>query len=342
SPHRPINYAYRLKNWDSDWISSGQFRQAIYTNLPSGDYVFEVRAANTDGSWSKQTTRLKIELKPEFWQTWWFYLLIVLALLPFAIMLARQRKRFKLQDQVNWQDQVIDGELKSLSRLKAEFLAITAYELRTPIHGIIGLAESLIDGNAGELPHEAQRELAMMVSSGRRLTNQINDIVDFSQLTNRTIELKTQPVDIHALCDVVLMLSRPLLGDKDLKLLNEVASDLPAALADEDRLQQIIYNLIDNAIKFTDIGQVVISANAQNDFLKISIADTGVGIASNKLDNIFTVFENPQDRSVESFGGTGLGLCVSKQLVSLHGGTIEVESSVGWGTTFSFTLPISE
>ncbi|MBE7382522.1 MAG: response regulator [Leptolyngbya sp. SIO1E4] len=151
-------------------------------------------------------------------------------------------------------------ELQRLDKLKDEFLANTSHELRTPLNGIIGLAESLIDGVSGPLPRQTKGNLAMIVASGRRLSSLVNDILDFSQLRYNRLEITPRPVGIREATEVILALSRPLAREKDLQLINAVSPKLPAALVDENRLQQILHNLIGNAVKFTNYGMIGISA----------------------------------------------------------------------------------
>ncbi|HLO47406.1 MAG TPA: ATP-binding protein [Kamptonema sp.] len=234
-------------------------------------------------------------------------------------------------------------ELKQLDQLKNEFLANTSHELRTPLNGIIGIAESLIDGATGELPQTTQANLILIASSGRRLANLVNDILDFSKLRHNKLELRLKPVDLRAVTNVVLTLSKPLAVQKNLQLTNAISADFPPAAADEDRLQQILHNLVGNAIKFTPIGTVTVSAEvvAGKEQLAITISDTGIGIAEDKFDRIFESFEQAEGSTAREYGGTGLGLAVTKQLVELHGGTISVKSQLGLGSQFTFTLPLS-
>lgn len=233
-------------------------------------------------------------------------------------------------------------ELKKIDRLKDEFLANTSHELRTPLNGIIGLSESLKDGAAGKLTPRAIENLDMISNSGKRLSHLVNDILDFSKLKNQDLILAIRPMDMHAVVDVVLKLSQPLLQGKNLKLINSVPKDIPLVEADENRVQQILHNLVGNAIKFTHKGQVEVRAEEMKDRLSVSVSDTGIGIAKEKFDSIFNSFEQADGSTQREYGGTGLGLSVSKQLVELHGGTIGVRSEIGKGSTFSFTLPISE
>lgn len=251
-----------------------------------------------------------------------------------------------------------NAELQKLDQLKNEFLANTSHELRTPLNGIIGIAESLIDGATGELPQATRSNLALVVSSGRRLSNLVNDILDFSQLRHKTLELQLKPVDLHSITEVVLTLSRPLIGNKNLQLINAIPTDLQPAQADENRLQQILHNLVGNAIKFTPSGTVEVKAklvmgNEQSSILhppfpilhsqiQITICDTGIGIPEDKLDRIFESFEQAEGSTSREYGGTGLGLAITKKLVELHQGEIKVESTIGQGSQFTFTLPISQ
>lgn len=231
-------------------------------------------------------------------------------------------------------------ELQRLDKLKDEFLANTSHELRTPLNGIIGIAESLIDGATGQLPPKTVSNLSMIVFSGRRLSNLVNDILDFSQLRHTTIELQLRPVGMRELTQIVLTLSQTLIGQKKLQIINRIHREIPLVNADENRVQQILHNLVGNAIKFTDTGIIEVSAQVVDNHLAITVFDTGIGIPNNKFDKIFESFEQADGSTARQYGGTGLGLAVTKKLVELHGGEIKVTSTVGVGSQFTFTLPI--
>ena len=244
-------------------------------------------------------------------------------------------------------------ELSEIDKLKDEFLANTSHELRTPLNGIIGIAESMIDGATGELNQEQIINLLMIASSGRRLSTLVNDILDFSQLKHKNIELQIKPIAIRELTNVVLTLSQPLALKKSIQLINSISPEIPDVDADENRLQQVLYNLIGNAIKFTESGIVEVSAivlhtaqsslitKKQRGILEITVSDTGIGIAADKFDRIFESFEQADGSITRNYGGSGLGLAITKQLIELHGGTIQVKSSLGRGSQFTFTLPIA-
>lgn len=231
--------------------------------------------------------------------------------------------------------------LQKADQLKDEFLANTSHELRTPLNGIIGIAESLLGGYREGLPIKAQRSMKLIVSCGHRLLNLINDILDYSLLKNGEIKLKIHPVQVRQSTGIVLSILSPLAKKKGLDLTNQVSLDCPLVLADEDRLQQILLNLVGNAIKFTDHGSIKVSAQRVDKELLVRVVDTGVGIAPESHDRIFEMFHQVDSSDARSQGGTGIGLSLTRKLVHLLGGQIWVESSQGQGSQFQFTLPLA-
>lgn len=330
-------YAYKLEGFDDDWIQTDASKRfATYTNLSAETYTFKVKAANKDGVWNHEGVSIQVEVDPPPWKTWWAYCLYALAIVGVILSyLESHRRKLAVQKAVNLR-------LLEVDKLKDEFLANTSHELRTPLNGIIGLAESLKEGVAGPLTEQARDNLNMIVSSGKRLASLVNDILDFSKMKNHSLELRTQPVDLRSLTDVVFTLSKPLISGKNIKLVNDIPHDAPHVLADEDRLQQILYNLTGNAIKFTHSGQVTASINILDGFAEVCLEDTGIGIAKEKFESIFQSFEQVDGSTARIYGGTGLGLAVTKQLVELHGGTIRLESEVDIGSRFFFTTPLAD
>ncbi|MBU2551433.1 MAG: PAS domain S-box protein [Proteobacteria bacterium] len=346
-------YAYMLEGLDPDWYDAGTNNFGRYSGLPPGQYTLKLKGSNNDGVWNENGTSIQVVVLPPFWKTGWFYSIlfliaafVVMAVAAYMIRLNREvfeRKRAEEGLHIsNKRLESLNDELKRLDRLKDEFLANTSHELRTPLTGIIGLAESLIDGATGPLPEDTIRNLFMIVTSGKRLANLVNDILDFSKLRHKDLKLKRMPVDVSIVADVVIAISTPLLKGKNLQVLNLIPPNTPLVEADENRVQQILFNLIGNAIKFTEAGIVSVSAKVRNGDLEVSVEDTGIGIPADRLDRVFVSFEQV-DGSVERvYGGTGLGLAVSKQLVELHGGAIGVASDVDKGSRFFFTLPVSK
>jgi PAS domain S-box-containing protein len=340
-------YAYKLEGFDKSWNEIGRQRNTNYTYMPHGTYQFRVKGSNNDNVWNEEGTEIQITILPPPWKTWWAYTLYVFTILAIIVsyILAQKRKLLAKQQELE-REQEISAKLKEADKLKDEFLANTSHELRTPLNGIIGLAESLVDGAAGPINQHLRSNLALIVSSGRRLFSLVNDILDFSHLKQKQIDLQIKTVDIRSIAEFVLALTKPLIGSKKLEIFHIIPSELPPINADENRVKQILYNLVGNAIKFTDQGKVEISAeiikiSPSEKRLAITVSDTGIGIFPEKLDRIFEAFEQADGGTARIYGGTGLGLAVTQQLVNLHGGKISVQSQPSVGSQFTFTLPIS-
>lgn len=333
-------YMYRLAGFDNDWINAGNRHSVTYTNLDPGRYIFEVKASNNDGVWNPDATRLIIDITPAWWATIWAYMFYVLLVAIFIIWIWRtQQMRLYFERQRVEQERSLVRRLQEIDKLKDEFLANTSHELRTPLNGIIGLAESLRDGAEGEIPESARHSLGLIATSGKRLSTLVDDILDFAKLKNKGLSLHKKVVDLSVLVDVVISLIRPLIGDKKILLENLIQKDFPGVIADEDRLLQVLYNLVGNAVKFTEQGYIRVRAKISDDNVAITVEDTGIGIAEDKLLAIFEAFQQVDGNLERHQGGTGLGLTITKQLVELHGGVLSVESKYGQGSIFCFTLP---
>ena len=248
----------------------------------------------------------------------------------------RQRK----QEIIAKQNRVT--ELLRIDQLKDQFLANTSHELRTPLNGIIGIASSLEAGVAGVLPVKATENLRLITASGQRLSNLINDILDFSKLKNADLQLTIKPVDLYAATNIIIAMSRPLLATKPIQIENELSENMPLVAADEDRVQQILYNLIGNAIKFTEVGTIKITGQTKADFFELTVSDTGIGIPESQQQSIFNSFVQVDGSDTRAYSGTGLGLTITQQLIELHGGQISVKSTLGKGTDFTVSFPLSQ
>ncbi|MCB1318066.1 MAG: hybrid sensor histidine kinase/response regulator, partial [Leptospiraceae bacterium] len=257
---------------------------------------------------------------------------------------AAQQAALEKETEARQAQEKVSADLKRMDQLKDAFLANTSHELRTPLAGIIGLADALIQGVGRDDATKINRNLQLIVHSARRLSNLVNDILDFERLRKADITLQLQPSDLHTAVDVVLTLSQPNAEHRELKLINEVPAKFPPVLADEARLEQILLNLINNAIKFSDRGTVRITAkiSASNPQLaEIAVIDTGIGIPANEQAHIFESFTQVYPQTGRKASGTGLGLSITRRLVELHGGRIAVHSRPHEGATFTFTLPLA-
>jgi signal transduction histidine kinase len=234
----------------------------------------------------------------------------------------------------------LNERLEQASRAKSEFLANMSHELRTPMNAILGFTEMLLDGLYGDVPADLREPLADIQANGRHLLRLINDVLDLSKIEAGRLELV---VEAYAVADVVESVRsslRALAAEKGLELQTSVPSDLPVARGDGRRITQCLLNLAGNAIKFTRHGRVEIKVTREGEQLVYRVSDTGIGIPKDELDNVFVEFRQVDATVSREFGGTGLGLSITKKFVEMHGGRIGVESEVGKGSTFWFSIPV--
>ncbi len=236
----------------------------------------------------------------------------------------------------------LSDRLLKLDKLKDEFLANTSHELRTPLNGILGITEALLRGSDGEINKGQSQSLSVIASSSRRLANLVNDILDYSKLKHGDIKLNLKPVRINSIVQTTLTVLRQTNSSPEVEILNHIPVGLPPVMADENRFAQIMYNLIGNAVKFTTCGYVKVSARISGKMMEICVEDTGEGIPEEKIDDVFKFFEQVDTSLTRKHGGTGLGLSITKHLIKLHMGRVWVESMVGKGSKFYFTLPVVE
>lgn len=229
-------------------------------------------------------------------------------------------------------------ELSKLNRFKDELLANTSHELKTPLNGIMGIAQSIKEE---PLSQKALKGLILIESSGKRLLSLINDLLDFSQLKKRDLALSIGLVNLRPVVDSVLMVSEPLIQNRPIQLENRIPEEFPLLTCDEDRLHQILFNLVGNGIKFTRKGRVLVGASIQGQMARIHIKDTGIGIDQQHLDRIFQSFEQVDQGADRCYPGTGLGLAITRDLVELNKGKIGVKSDMGKGSEFWFSIPLA-
>ena len=234
-----------------------------------------------------------------------------------------------------------NAELMQASRLKSQFLASMSHELRTPLNSIIGFSKVLLNRFDGELTERQETYIRSVHNSGAHLLQLINGILDFSRIEAGKLEMVSEEVDLHELIDECIESSMPLARGKQMKVEKNVPLELPPLSGDRTKIKQILLNLLSNAIKFTGQGRVLISVVPEPDAIRVSVADTGIGIREDDLARLFEPFQQLDNPVVRSAGGTGLGLAISKKFVELHGGRIWAESRENQGSTFHFTIPLT-
>jgi signal transduction histidine kinase len=232
-------------------------------------------------------------------------------------------------------------ELEIASRHKSQFLANMSHELRTPLNAILGYTELILDRIYGEIPERVRGVLDRVQSNGRHLLGLINDVLDLAKIEAGQLNLSLADYSLQSVIETVSVAVESLATEKQLALNIEIPPNLPHGYGDERRLSQVLLNLVGNAIKFTDAGEVAIKASAANGSFTVAVRDTGPGISETDQIKIFEEFQQADSSSTRQKGGSGLGLSIAKKIVEMHGGRLWVESAVGHGSTFFMAVPVN-
>lgn len=343
-------YAFMLEGFDEYWISAENARSANYTNLSPGNYTFKVKGANNDGVWNEDGVAVDFTITTPPWRTWWAYLLYLLLALAIIYALWRNEvNRLRLTTQLRL-EQAEAEKLKELDHLKSSFFANISHEFRTPLTLILGPIESAISTVKN---NEIKQQLGMAFQNGRRLLRLINQILDLSRLDADMMSLKASYGNIIPFIKGIFYTFEHAAREKDVQLHFEASSEEIEGYFDTEKLEPVFYNLIANAIKFIPAssgGQISCSVEQSSQSmlpgnpaaLKIRIRDTGIGIPAEQLPHIFDRFFHENRPAASDQKGTGIGLALVKEIVSLHHGEIFVESIVGEGTVFTVELPLGK
>ena len=235
---------------------------------------------------------------------------------------------------------VANEKLEEASQLKSQFLANVNHELRTPVSAIIGYARLVLRATEGQISPLQRENLQDLLNNAERLLNQIDSLLEFSKIEAGKMEVHVEPVKVNEVIQGAISTIEPTLNGANVRIIREIASDLPVLNTDREKLRQIVLNLLDNAVKFTERGEIKIAASQQNGSFQLVVSDTGIGIPKEELNKIFEEFHRGDSSSTKNYRGTGLGLAIVKQFVNLLGGEVAVESEVGKGSVFTVTLPL--
>ncbi|NLG32803.1 MAG: hypothetical protein GX550_04715 [Syntrophomonadaceae bacterium] len=359
-------YAYKLEGFDRNWHYNGPRRYASYTNLDGGEYVLRVKAANNDGLWNEQEIQIKITVAPPFWETPWFYAIVLASAIAATIAVTKIRTRslklrsMALEQQVEERTRElnrVNEELRRADEEKSNFLTMVSHEIRTPLSAILGFTEliaakientilphiDLRDKKVHKVTETVGRDLKIILSEGDRLAALVDNLLNVSKIESGKMDRGNEAVGVPKIIEQSLLTTRPLIEKAGPSLILEVEDGLPEILGDKDMLVQVFINLITNAVKHTRDGYVRIgaaSSGSGNEIL-FSVTDTGPGIPDEHQDKIFDRFHKVRSHWAKSdgSGGLGLGLYICRQIIENHGGKIWVDSQAGQGSTFYFIFP---
>ncbi|MEQ9263602.1 MAG: ATP-binding protein [Balneolaceae bacterium] len=341
-------YRYFLEGYDDKWRNVGTRRTAYYTNLPSGNYTFRVQGSNNEGIWNTEGASFKVIVTPHFYETPFFYILVLFFLVLVVISIVKLRNRYFrkreeiLKHQVAIRTNQLQEEkaitesqakkLKELDEAKSRFFTNITHELRTPLTLIMGPLEQL--HNEKTETYSSQSE--MMLRNSKRLLQLIDQLLDVTKLENKTVSVNPEPVLIKPYIRKCISLFSDAIERKEIGFTFTSSALSSEVYIDSEKIEKVLGNILGNALKFTPArGHITVSLDETNTAFLIKISDSGVGISKEELPNIFNRFYRA-GRTMEE--GFGIGLSITKELVELHKGIIEVESTPGEGTTFTISL----
>lgn len=331
-------YEYILEGLDKDWIQAGTRHSADYTNVPPGEYVFRVRGRNSHGMWSGQAAGVRIVITPPWWRTTIAYLFYALALLGMAYSAWKLQVR-RMQTKHEYQMSKFEAEkLQEIDEMKSRFFTNISHEFRTPLTLILGPVKQLAERIQDE---KVKEELTMVHRNAGKLLRLVNELLDISEIESGNMKLDASIIDVVPLLKGLVLSFASHAERKEIQLKFTTSEEKLIACVDREKLERIITNILSNAFKFTpEGGRIDVDVNRCDELLTISVSDTGIGIPREKVPKIFDRFYQVNGTRTREQEGTGIGLALTKELVELHGGKIEVESEEGRGTVFNVSIPV--
>ena len=373
-----VTFKYMLEGYDKDWVNAGNARAVTYTNIPPGRYTFRVIAANEDGTWNFNGAFVSFSLRPYFYQTTVFTVCLVLVVLggaagAYSLRTRRLvRRTHELEstvarrtDEIVSQKDALQRANKELSELlkeleeksgqlevakiraeeanqtKSAFLANVSHELRTPLNSVIGFTNIMLKNKAKNLKEQDLTYLERILENGKHLLELIEDVLDLSRIEAGRMDIRRSSVSLEILIhETIAQIEGKLIG-KEMTIVAEFPNPMKPIDTDPGKFKQILINLLGNAIKFTEHGSIRVRVAVDQPTrrpVRVDVVDTGIGISRDQQKAIFEPFTQGDDKKTRKYGGTGLGLAISRTLCDLLGYTMEVQSEVGIGSTFSILL----
>ena len=334
-------YAYMLENFNDKWINLGSLRSVTYTHLPPGDYIFKVKASNSDGIWNTEGFALELVIKPPWYKTWPAIIIAGLSL-AFLILLVRRYEmaRINLKNQLKY-EKLSTESLRQIGQMKSQFFANISHEFRTPLTLILGQIDDVMSSG---IDNREKLKLQVANRNARRLLKLINQLLDLSKLETGNMELNSEQYNIDGFLRALLYSFESIATSKKITLSFKSVSEKIPVVFDLDKMEKVFYNLIFNALKYTnENGKVEVEIKSVDSFnVEICVTDNGTGIPEKYVPHIFDRFFQVESSSTRNYEGTGIGLALVKELVELHNGTVTVKSSLGEGTVFTVKLPVGE
>lgn len=348
---RQIKYQYYLDGFDPGWSPPTKRREVRYTNLPSGDYIFRVRAITPDRLWEDFPAELAFHISPAFWNTWWFRILGLLSL-GLLLYLAYKLRMHQinvanraLEDKIAQRTSELiekNKELRELNKLKDEFLNIAAHDLRNPLNSVLCTCRIILE-DVAKNEYESEKYLVQdvnsIIHSCQHMLDLINNLLDLAKIEAGRINLNLDHRDLNLLIRELAESVEPLAQRKHIRIILPDDRSPVYAVMDKEKIWQAMNNLLSNAIKFTDPGGIItLELKKQESWVIVTVTDTGRGIPADKLDKVFDKFSELSRTGTQGERGTGLGMAITKSIIELHGGRIWLESEVGRGSSFHFSL----
>ncbi|MCR8558345.1 response regulator [Mucilaginibacter sp. BJC16-A38] len=352
-----VKYQYMMEGFDKGWLTAGNAsRKATYTNLDGGDYVFKVRAANSDGVWDPDYITLKVKILPPFWKSPLAYISYVVLIIGILLLIRRRgikkiRQQFVAEQEKQEAKLIIEQErqevkrMHELDQMKIKFLTNVSHEFRTPLSLIMAPVDKMLNCTDDA---DQKEQLGMVRKNARRLLNLVNQLLDFRKMEVQELKLQTRPGDIVKFIKDITLGFTDIADEKSIGFVFDTDVETLMASFDHDKIERILFNLLSNAFKFTPKGgHISVLLNVIQDesteecqLLEIKVIDTGIGIPQEKHDKIFERFFQHDVPGSLLNQGSGIGLSITSEFVKMHGGKISVESEPDHGSCFIIQLPL--